>query len=203
MDCITQAERIIKEVEVFACDQINKPPTSVYSYHNLDHTRAVVRNAKEIGKNMGLHEKEMCIVIISAWFHDIGYTINYEDHEDKGIEIARNFLTQLNIKPYAIDLICGCIEATKMPQNPLNKLEMIVCDADMYHLSEDDLIETTNNLRMEINQVKGLDLGEKDYLLGTFRLLKKQRYFTRYAIEMLEAGKVKNLQKLAAFFSKS
>ena len=41
-----------------------------------------------------------------------------------------------------IDAIASCIMATKLPRNPKNLLEEIICDADTYHLGTKDFKKT-------------------------------------------------------------
>ncbi|OQP60198.1 hypothetical protein A3860_34540 [Niastella vici] len=89
-------------------------------------------------------------IFIAAWFHDTGYLFagRYE-HEQKGVEIMRELLIKLTRDSELIDEIEDCIMATKMPRNPKNILEEIICDADTYHLGTEHFIITTKQFMEE------------------------------------------------------
>src|SRR5882672_9701031 len=104
-------------------------------YHDRTHTEQVVEAAMMIAQHYQLNEKDFFIVNVAAWFHDIGY---YKGggpgHEGKGAQMAEAFLTGTGVDAGVIDSVKGCIRATKLPQQPTNLLEQIVCDADLFHL---------------------------------------------------------------------
>ena len=103
-------------------------------YHDVTHTNEVVQSAIEIGIGEKLSEDELEMVQIAAWFHDVGYIEKTDGHEEVGIQYARKFLTGEQYPTNKIEIISGCILATRVPQKPINKLEKILCDADLFHL---------------------------------------------------------------------
>ncbi|MCF8388278.1 MAG: HD domain-containing protein [Bacteroidales bacterium] len=192
---------LIEKAAVFATDLLQKEPTSGYPYHNLNHTLSVVKHVQEIGEHAYVDDKDLTILTLSAWFHDIGYTRDYNHHEEKGVEIAREFLGSINHK--ILDHVESCILATRMPQNPGSFIEKILCDADMYHLSEDTLIENSDKLRQEINMVTGKQLSLQDYLHKTLNLLYSHEYFTEYARKHLNSRKLKNIEKIKRYLPRN
>ena len=42
--------------------------------------------------------------------------------------------------------------ATKMPQAPQNKLQQIICDADLYYLGTDTYLSKSNKLYKELHE---------------------------------------------------
>jgi HD superfamily phosphodiesterase len=83
---------LIQETEQFVEGFLTEHLDPKYLYHNLQHTRRVVKSTKELLDHYGLLEKEKEAVLIAAWLHDTGYTKDRGDHEEKSCEIARNFL---------------------------------------------------------------------------------------------------------------
>src|SRR5687768_16813730 len=63
-------------------------------FHNIEHTRDVVKAAEEIGMRTDLTPDEIESVVIAAWLHDIGYKEGAEDHERKAADKAKEVLTQ-------------------------------------------------------------------------------------------------------------
>ena len=125
------------------------------AYHNLQHTREVVAAAKEIGAASGLTEEEIDIVVTAAWFHDTGFSNSWEDHETYSIETFEQFNQQLELPAGFSEQVVACIEATRMPQNPQNLIERVLCDADLYHLSTDLFEEKGELLRAEWAMLQG------------------------------------------------
>ena len=44
-----------------------------FIYHNEGHTESVVQSTKQIAEHYKLKDEDYIVLIIAAWFHDIGY----------------------------------------------------------------------------------------------------------------------------------
>ncbi len=165
------------------------------SYHNLSHISEVVHAAEEIGKAIGLNDEELEIVLIAAWFHDIGYYKGQEGHEKRSVEIAGKFLSKNKYPKKKIDLVSSCIMATKVPQNPVNNLDEILCDADLYHLGSSKFIEKSRELWDE-TKAKDNDLEYYEWLKSSRDFLNAHHYHTTYARKLLGPKKDENLRRL-------
>ncbi|MEI9955478.1 MAG: Pycsar system effector family protein [Ferruginibacter sp.] len=166
-------------------------------YHNLEHTEMVVTAAKQIGNHYQLDEKDFFIVVIAAWFHDVGYCNGKrEGHEDNGAELAKSFLTENNVDADIIQSVTNCILATKLPQAANNLLEMIICDADMFHLGTDDFTERNKLMRKEMEAVLHQEIDKDKWREGTIKLMQQQHYFTDYCQLLLNDKKQQNLDRL-------
>src|SRR5471030_3332665 len=100
-------------------------------YHNLKHTQNVVTAATEIANHYQLNDDDFFIVLAAVWFHDLGYMVNPENHEEHGAAVAAAYFEKHHVDTGYIQLIKSCIMATKLPQSPSTLLEEIVCDADL------------------------------------------------------------------------
>ena len=168
-------------------------------YHNLKHTKAVVKRTLEIADNYPLSETELFILSAGAWFHDTGQlTGSPKLHEDRSVIIMQDFLKTQGVKKKLIDKIKGCICAIKLPQKPKSLSDEIVCDADTYHLGTKDFLKTDKLLKeeMELRNISVENWEEK-----TLALLLSHKYFTPYSRALLNKGKEKNID-LARHFLK-
>ena len=115
-------------------------------FHNLRHTISVVRGVRDISKHLQINKEQLEILELAAWFHDSGYIVTYDHHELESQKLAKAFLKEVNYPTEKIKQVLACIEATKMPQQPHNLLEMVICDADLYHLSQSNHIHFSHKL---------------------------------------------------------
>jgi uncharacterized protein len=118
-------------------------------YHNISHTLDVLKQAEIIAEKENVKdEHELLLLKTAAVFHDSGFLYVYKNHEEKGCEIAsealKNILSEDDIKK-----VCGMIMATKIPQNPHNLLEQIICDADLDYLGRNDFEPISKHLYKE------------------------------------------------------
>ena len=128
--------------------------------------------------------------------HDIGYTENSEKHEDHSITLSREFLQVQGANSNYIEDIIGCIEATKMPQQPRNIIEQVLCDADLYHLSSGQYFEKAELLRTEFSTIEKDIISESEWLDMSTVFIDNHQYFTEYGKQTLAPKKDKNLKKI-------
>jgi len=170
-------------------------PPHMY-FHNLTHTQNVVSAVKEIGGQSRLGNIEMMGLEIAAWFHDTGYCYTYNGHEETSCAIASTFLVQNKCGENFINEVAACIMATRVPQNPQNLQQQIICDADMFHLAQDDYVYQASQLRLEWAHQLNKHFTDKDWTGTNISLLMKHDYFTSYGKTTLQPGKLKNIDRL-------
>lgn len=167
-----------------------------YCYHNLQHTREVATAVEEIGVQSKLSQEQLELVILAAWFHDIGYKCGFDNHEEESIRLMREILTSWKVPPEKIDDIEKIVLSTKMPQSPDDELSKVMCDADLYHLSSDDFSERSEALRQELVTLCNKDISSKDWVKNNIEFLNHHNYFTAYGKQVLEPKKRENLERL-------
>jgi len=173
--------------------ETNIPAT--YLYHNLAHTLYVQEKAIEIGRHEGCSEHELELLSTAALWHDTGYVKTYNNHEEESCIIARKNLPEHGFSIGDIDMVCGMIMATKIPQSPKNKLEEILSDADLEYLGTDNVDLKAFNLFRELQSVDLL-LTEEKWRQMQISFLQKHHYFTNYCIKYREPFKQIYLNKL-------
>src|SRR5688500_16713301 len=104
-------------------------------YHSIEHTLDVLDKAIYIANvEGGFSENDIQLLKIGCLYHDTGFLVTYQNHEEEGCKFAMEELPQFSISPENIGTICGLIRTTRIPQTPHNKLEEIISDADLDYL---------------------------------------------------------------------
>lgn len=164
-------------------------------YHNTDHTLDVIARSEEIALSEQVSSsKELLLLKIAALFHDTGFLHVYNGHEEKSCEIVVEKLDSNFTKP-DIDVICGLIMATKVPQKPTTLLQQIICDADLDYLGRKDFKKLSNYLKnefLDFGIVKNDDEWEKKQIA----FFESHQYFTRTAIDKRLPLKTRHLEDL-------
>lgn len=185
-----------KEVANFVFNLFKNSLSSKVLYHNYNHTLRVVEAANEIALAEQVSKDELEIVLLAAWFHDTGFIKQAENHEEISKEIAKNYLSEKGLSKDKLQKVYKCIDATKIPQRPTNKIEEIVCDADLFHLGSEDFNKITNLLRSEWELFCNKTLTDVEWLQENDRFLGEHKYFTNYAFNKQTPQKVLNWLKI-------
>lgn len=197
-------QAIIEESAGWVDNYIKQFQSSLLCFHNITHTLQVVEATKKIGSYYQLAEKDFFIILVAAYFHDIGYYTGPADgHEQRSAEIAESFLREKSVDEDTISTIKNCIKATRIPQHPQNLLEEIVCDADLFHLGSDDFTDRNKLMHREFESCKNKQVSKEDWRKGTIKLMENHHYHTQYAQLFLNEKKMKNLESLKAKAEKS
>ncbi|MFC3811782.1 HD domain-containing protein [Lacihabitans lacunae] len=165
-------------------------------YHGFHHTLDVVKMSLSIAKSEGIIEqKELNILEAAAWFHDIGFISTFIGHEEESCKIAEENLPKFGFSKSDITRIKNLIMATKIPQNPKNKLEEILADADLDYLGREDYDKISETLFYELQErliVKDLN----DWRKTQIKFLKSHKYWTKTSINNRAPKKAEKLQAL-------
>lgn len=164
-------------------------------YHGPDHTKLVLNNVEMIAKEENVHGKDLELLKIAALYHDTGFILRREDHEKISCEIARRELESLNFDSKDVDIVCNMILATKIPQEPKTKLEMILSDADLEYLGTSEFEEIGDRLYQEIlhDQPK---LTKNEWNKIQEKFMENHHYHTQFCKKNREPGKLKNLENV-------
>ncbi len=165
-------------------------------YHNFTHTAEVAKVAEEIVNAMNIDEKDKEALLIAAWFHDVGHTEKCEGHEDIGIEMAAKFLQENGYPSDGIAKVISLIDATRMPRNPKNILEEIICDADLHHLGTDKFDVKGELFKNEIEALNCCKIPEHEWIENNLKFFKQHKFYTDYAKERFETQKNINYIKI-------
>jgi predicted metal-dependent HD superfamily phosphohydrolase len=181
---------LLQDVQVFVTDLLLNKLSKSIRFHTLQHTQEVVAASEKLAEYYQLPEGDRLALSVAAWFHDTGYTGGEaKDHETLSIKIATDFLATHSVSEELTNKITGCINATRLPQDPTTTIERIICDADLFHLGTDDFKEKNRLLREELIEFGGKELSKKDWRKINIRFLEGHKYFTDYGREKLQPVK--------------
>lgn len=168
-----------------------------FRYHNLDHTRQVVRAVEEMADYYQLQPDDRQAVTVAAWFHDTGFSAGQgKGHEAVSAQIATEFLTAHQAAATFIEKVTRCIEATKMPQSPVTLIEQILCDADLFHLGTDDFKVLNEELRQELSEVSGEEISKKKWRKMNISFMENHKYLTDYGRRKLQPVKEQHIDAI-------
>ena len=137
-------ENIVQESRAFVKNIFATSSLETLHYHNWKHVKMVRKAVLEIAENTPeITEEQKEVLELAAWFHDIGYEDNYEDHEAISAEKANGFLKEKGYPEEKITLVKDLILATNIHHSPKNILEEIIKDADLVHLAKKNYCKTT------------------------------------------------------------
>jgi len=188
---------IVSKAEVFATNKLASNSNPNYLYHNLRHTQHTVESTKELITGEQVDEKKVDQLLVAAWFHDLGYTLSYNEHEERSCDLAKEFLAENDCSPVFIDSVCNLIMTTVKEYEPKNKLEEIIRDADSSHFAIKSFMAISELLREELASLGFKKYSSADWREENIHLLRtKHRFYTDYAQEYWQEGKDKNIRKL-------
>jgi uncharacterized protein len=186
----------IEKAEQYMLEQLEKRLDRTLFYHGIHHTLDVVHACAEIAALEGVTDEEsLQLLRTAAFYHDSGFLTTYHGHEEAGCAIAREVLPGFSYSEAQIEIICGMIMATKIPQTPENALEMILCDADLDYLGRDDFEGIAATLFEEL-KVRDMveDIPAWDAVQVKF--LEAHSYWTASERKRRDAAKRRHLQHL-------
>ncbi len=172
-----------------------KLPSNLY-YHNIKHTIDVVTQVELIGRQEEISEHDMLILKTAALFHDSGFTRGYKDHELLGIKIAREMLPRFHYSEKQIEAVEDLIYATKLPPNPKNKIEKIICDADLDYLGRADFIPVSETLFKELVEFNFIEDDYDKWNQIQIKFIGSHQYFTDTAKKLRDVNKKKQLENI-------
>jgi uncharacterized protein len=186
-----------KEAGEFIINKLTKELPNYLTYHSVDHTKDVYNAAGILGKEEGISDYEMKLLLTAANFHDSGYLKGAKGHEEESCRIAQQALPGYEYTPKEIDIICGIIRATRIPQSPITHLEEILADADLDYFGRDDFFTISDQLHDELKNLNAIG-DEDEWNELQVRFLESHHYFTPSAIKSRKAKKEENLQAIKA-----
>ncbi len=197
-------ESLLVSTEKYVTSLLNTELPNEFVYHNLSHTQRVVLAVNEIVEAEKVIDSDKDVLLIAAWFHDTGYVKSNENHEEKSVDIATEFLKSKNTEDKFIQQVSSIIRATKMEYEPENNLEKIIRDADSNHFKDKNYNQISELLRREWQLTKNDVYTEKKWIESNISFFTKHhRFYTKHALENWQSGKDKNLSLLFKALNKT
>jgi len=180
---------VLSKVKKYIGNTFREKGSSESHYHNFRHTAEVAKAAEEIADAVGINADDKEVLLIASWFHDIGHIESCEGHEDIGIEMAQKFLTEIKYPESKIKRVVSLINATRLPRNPKNLLDEIICDADLHHLGTNNFDKNADLYKSEIEALKGGKISDLEWLTNNVKFLEEHKFYTDYAKQKFDTQK--------------
>ena len=179
-----------------AVGQLEGKLPGIYTYHSLKHTcEEVVGMTERLAILEGIDGEERMLMLTGAYFHDIGFTLQRDNHELAGVQYIHHVLPQFGYSPDQVQVVEGIILATRIPQRPNNLFEEIVDDADLDSLGRIDFWNRSLALRTELAML-GVYFTDQEWCERQRGFLRQHHYFTVSAKQLRDEQKLNNLQFL-------
>jgi adenylate cyclase len=188
------------DIQEIVLDKLEMDLPGYLFYHNVKHTVDVVTEVELIGWAEGCTDEEILLLKTAALFHDAGHIIAYDNHEFHGTQIAREMLPPYGYTPVQIDKICDLIMATRLPPNPQNLLESIICDSDLDYLGRSDFIPVSNTLFEELKAQNKMG-SINDWNKIQVRFISGHQYFTKTAQSLREVNKQLQIERIQSLIT--
>ncbi len=186
---------VLKELE-------DKLPEDLY-YHNIGHTYDVLKAVENLASHYELNTEDFLLLQTAALTHETGMMINRIGHEEAAVTYIKDLLPEYGYNEDQINRISSMILATKMPQNPKNLLEEILCDADLDYLGREDYHIISHKLRLEWIHFEGYTDCLSFWYNEQIRFLENHQYFTTVARSIRQTQKEKILGQIKLLLSKT
>lgn len=180
----------------FILNKLEKELDTRLTYHSISHTLDVLESAVRLATLEKLTEGELILLKTACIFHDSGMLVTYRGHEETSVEICRQTLPSFNYNQKDTETVCNMIHTTKLPQCATDKLDRILCDADLDYLGRPDFFMIAHRLKYEwdVLNIHPTTLMEWYQIQRNF--LSAHKYFTESAINLRQAYKLENLKQI-------
>lgn len=186
-------DSITERAEEYVLQYLKNNLSPAFTFHTFGHALDVVIAAREIGEGSGLSKDEIEIIELAAWFHDVGYAIDKQNHEEHSWQVAKEFLVEENYPENKQEKVRSCIMATHLDYEGTSILENVVADADLSHLGSDAHASKSELLRQELKSACSIDFTDIKWVEHDIAFLIKHTYSTVYAQKKYHNQKVENL----------
>lgn len=195
VELITLGKMRYLELEKHVLDWLEEHlPANLY-YHGVHHTKKVCEFVEFLALEEGVGAEDFFLLKTAALLHDAGFTEQYDNNEEIGADIAEEILPGFDYSEKQIETVKQLILSTKVPQQPKNHLEEILCDADLFYLGNDNFHSIADNLMSELTEREKI-AGRKDWDPIQISFLSQHKYFTKTAKKLQRPSKEKHLQEI-------
>lgn len=185
---------LINDIKKFV-NEILMPLDTLY-YHQYDHSLSVMKRAIYLAENEKCSEHEIELIAIAAMFHDTGFAVQYDENEQYGARIAREYLEKNDYNTSDIETIESLILATNPNQDPHNLWQKIIKDADMDNLWRKDFFDVNEKLKHEREIIKNIKINDPDWYHASLWIIEWHQFYTSTQIRERNNELQKNIERL-------
>ncbi|MBR5157340.1 MAG: HD domain-containing protein [Clostridia bacterium] len=147
MKCLITLEDVRKNRDIRAYMERGNENLNAkgFTEHSFIHAELVARNAAYILETLGYSEREQELARIAGFMHDIGNTINRDDHAQSGALMAFRLLSDMGMDAEEVAIIMSAIgnhdEGSGTPVNPVSAALILAdkCDVRRSRVRNNDV----------------------------------------------------------------
>ncbi|MEP6595066.1 MAG: Pycsar system effector family protein [Ginsengibacter sp.] len=190
------SNELLRETAKYVEQYMHENFTDDIVFHSYRHTAKVVRACDLLSMESDLSKHDRHLVHLAAWFSNIGYNEGADKHEGYSAKHAKHFFETKALDKDDIQEIQDCIMATQSPQHPHSATARILCDAVLYHLSDNNYFDELKLLRTEWELRKVIKYNDEEWFQLNINFLSNHFYFTPFARKNFNKEKKSNLARL-------
>ena len=187
---------LIEKTKIYCKEMMEASRCQYLPFHNWKHTKEVVENSKTIAKGEHLPNETIEELIIASYFHDLGNSREFSNHERVSCKFAQNFLSKQGFSIHRTIHITQIIEATQMPQNPKTITQKVICDADLTHLGKKNFLIKNLKLRKEWAAFNNQKFSDREWIFLNIDFLERHNFYTAFARKHFTTQKNENIKLL-------
>jgi len=191
-----QNAHLLKRTRKYIRKVFRKKRARVLLFHNRTHIGSVVKIAYKMARKYSLNADDHLVLLLSAWFHNVGYISKTSNYENGSAERAEKFLKKRRVRNDIIERVKATIQSTAAKHQPTELIEQILADADQFYLGRKKFLSNTNLLRKEHEWLEGKKISKETWYKRTIDFIQSHSFHTEYAREHLANGVSNNLAKL-------
>ena len=163
-------------------------------YHDIAHTERVVRACQIICDHCLVDDQMRKHLVVAAWFHDSGYHLGAEGHEQRGADLATAFAQTHSSGTLDPACLTRLILATSVQHRPTDLAERIISDADLHYLGQTAFFEHADLLRQEWEHQREAPFSDEQWYRTNIAFLEQHSYYTPFAQRTYGPAKYYNLK---------
>lgn len=184
-----------RKAEKYIVNRLEKELPDNLHYHDLRHTLDVCSAVERLALMEGVEGDDIFLLKTAALYHDAGFVKQYSNNEEIGAALAAEVLPRFGYSEDQIEVIHQLINATKIPHSPNNKLEEIICDADLDYLGGDEFHVIADKLKRELME-RDMIQSDKQWDELQVKFLEQHKYFTETAIRLRKDNKKQRIEEI-------
>jgi predicted metal-dependent HD superfamily phosphohydrolase len=165
-------------------------------YHNYQHTIDVCESVDRLAEIENVNGEDRILLQTAALMHDTGFIWRYEANEEIACEYSREILPEFKYTRGQVEHITNMIMSTQIPQKPVDKLGMVLCDADLDYIGRGDFFITALRLHREWSENSNQKITFRDWYVKQQNFILQHEYFTEGAKQLRNSTKQHNLSQV-------
>ncbi|MFD1873787.1 Pycsar system effector family protein [Hymenobacter bucti] len=174
-----------------------------FTYHTLAHTAYVVKQAHALADTAKLDPADTELLLVAAWFHDLGYLDTYDGHEYKSMTRAETWLREKQVDPARIEVIKNLIRITHRDEEATTELEKMMGDADMSNLAAEDFRSRAELIRTEWELALGKSYSNPEWAELQLNFMLAHKYQSEVGKERYKKALKANIEDQREYFKKT